>query len=220
MPSSREEWRKPLSQKELEEAILHLLESKDDLEIFSDDDDDLNFDKNVLITHVTADSDENIDFELPNIENIDIENIPIIFEDQVIPSSTSLPNMLENLEPEQAYVYNFEVYTDQENDSERRGENETDLGACANVVIRLLRNVPQNINHRVYFDNYYTALPLTIQLAKRGILALGTVRSNRISNCPLPSEKELLKLSRGTSYEFLTTVDTIDTTTVACKDNK
>ncbi|KAF2887443.1 hypothetical protein ILUMI_18730, partial [Ignelater luminosus] len=118
MPFSREEWRKPLSQKELEEAILHLSEGEDDLEIFSDDD-DLNFDENVLITHVTADSDENIYFELPNIENIDIENIPTIFEDEVIPSSTSLPNMLENLEPEQAQK-GIEIRTTPTNGKKKR----------------------------------------------------------------------------------------------------
>ncbi|KAF2881259.1 hypothetical protein ILUMI_24917, partial [Ignelater luminosus] len=55
------------------------------------------------------------------------------------------------------YVYNFEVYTGQGNDSERKGENETYLGARTNVVNRLLRNVPQKKS-----------------LTKRGIVALGT----------------------------------------------
>ena len=56
------------------------------------------------------------------------------------------------------FTYNFEIYTGQENDQSKRLPNEPDLGCSANIVIRLLRNVPKFENFRVYFDNYYSTL--------------------------------------------------------------
>ncbi|KAJ8913087.1 hypothetical protein NQ315_006588 [Exocentrus adspersus] len=118
------------------------------------------------------------------------------------------------------FSYNFEIYTGQENSENDRLHYEKDLGACANVVVRLLRNVPVNKNHHVYFDNYYTTIPLLVQLAKRGILALGTVRRNRLPKCPFPSDKEMSKANRGEMQEFVTQMDGVPITAVAWKDNK
>lgn len=102
------------------------------------------------------------------------------------------------------FAYRFEVYSGQENNISNRTASEPDLGACANVVVRLARIIPKNMNYRLYFDNYYTTLDLLQFLAENGILALGTVRRNRITNCKLPTEKEMKKEARGTSYEYVT----------------
>ena len=67
-------------------------------------------------------------------------------------------------------------------------------GANANIVVRLLRVVPTNQNYRVFFDNYNTTLPLVVELSKHGIHSLGTVRRNRLQNCKLPDDKEMMKL--------------------------
>jgi hypothetical protein len=64
--------------------------------------------------------------------------------------------------------------------------NEPDIGASSNVVVRLARYVPQNKNYKLYCHNYNTSIPLF--LYQKGILALGTVRSNRIPNCELPDK--------------------------------
>lgn len=119
------------------------------------------------------------------------------------------------------YTYNFEIYTGQENDDNKRLATEENLGASSNVVVRLLRNVPRNNNYRVYFDNYYTSIPLLYQLSKSGILSLGTVRKNRIPNCPAPTDKELSKADRGKIYEYVCQID--DETPISYvtwKDNK
>jgi len=79
------------------------------------------------------------------------------------------------------------VYTGQENYPKF---NDIDIGASGNVVIRLTKNVPNNKNHRIYFDNYYTSVPLMEHLYDRGILGLGTVRRNRVPNNQLPDEKK------------------------------
>ena len=93
------------------------------------------------------------------------------------------------------FLYNFEVYTGQEN--EKRLATENNLGASANVVIRLARNVPRHQNYILYFDNYFTTLGLVVSLYKQGIESIGTVRRNRIPNCMLPDEKNWKKEPRG-----------------------
>ncbi|XP_050059682.1 piggyBac transposable element-derived protein 3-like [Aphis gossypii] len=118
------------------------------------------------------------------------------------------------------YAYNFELYTGQENFEKFRLNTEPDLMASANVVVRLSRIIPENKNHRLYFDNYYTTIPLVQYMAKKGILTLGTVRRNRIPNCKFPSEKIMLKEPRGTSYEYLTVFNSVPITSVIWKDNK
>ena len=87
------------------------------------------------------------------------------------------------------YSYDFEVYTGQENDPSGRRDDEPDLGASADNVVRLSRNIPRNAGYKLYFDNYYTSFNLMVWLAKERIFSLGTVRRNRLPNCKLLTEK-------------------------------
>jgi hypothetical protein len=86
------------------------------------------------------------------------------------------------------FAHTFELYAGQENKG--RLEGEPDIGATGNVVVRLLRGVPRYQNYIVYFDNFYTSLPLIYFLAKQGIQCVGTVQQNRIPNSKLPEKKE------------------------------
>lgn len=115
------------------------------------------------------------------------------------------------------FAHKFEVYSGQENIV---ADDEPDLGASANVVVRLSRSVPSNENYRIFFDNYYTSLPLIEYLAKRGILSLGTIRRNRIPNCKLPEEKVFKKESRGTSIEQVGDINGTEISVVSWRDNK
>jgi hypothetical protein len=65
--------------------------------------------------------------------------------------------------------------------------------SSTNVVVMLSRNIPKHKNHRVYFDNYYTTIPLITYLVSQRIYCLGTVRRNRILNCRFISEKNINK---------------------------
>jgi hypothetical protein len=96
------------------------------------------------------------------------------------------------------------------------------IGATGNIVIRLSQTVPNFVNHILYFDNFYTSLPLMVYLRARGIYSLGSVRANRISNCKLPTEKseELKKAPRGYSTEFVGSAYGVDIATVLWKDTK
>lgn len=118
------------------------------------------------------------------------------------------------------YSYKFEIYSGQENDEKNRLPTEIDLGACANVVIRLCCDIPLQFHHRIFFDNYYTTIPLMAWLETRGIHCLGTVRRPRIPNCLLPDEKSMAKEERGTAFDSLTVFEDIPITSVARKDNK
>lgn len=118
------------------------------------------------------------------------------------------------------FSYKFEIYTGRENDEINRLPEEPNLGASANVVVRLSRIVPNGKNYVIYFDNYYTSLSLLHYLANRGIYSLGTVRRNRLPNCKLPSEDKIKKLDRGFSVEFVCDFEGVDISSVAWKDNK
>lgn len=116
----------------------------------------------------------------------------------------------------QGYAHKFEIYSGQENVV---GSEEKDLGANANVVIRLMREVPDDINHIVYFDNYYTNIPVISALRERGIYSLGTIRKDRIPNNPFPSEKVLRRVARGHTEEHVTQYEGCPISVVRWKDN-
>lgn len=118
------------------------------------------------------------------------------------------------------YAYAFEIYSGQENDVNNRPLDEPDLGASSNVVLRLSRVIPKFKRHKIYFDNYFTSLPLMVHLHNQGILPLGTVRRNRIPNCKLPTEQQLKKEPRGKSTEFVANVDGVEVACLSWKDNK
>lgn len=118
------------------------------------------------------------------------------------------------------FAYNMEIYTGQENDDKTRLPTEINLGASSNTVIRLTRNVPHGMNFKIFFDNYYTSIPLLAGLFDKGIQSLGTVRKNRIPNCKVPDDKFWKKEPRGKSYELTTTTSGMDLALVSWKDTK
>lgn len=116
------------------------------------------------------------------------------------------------------FSYRFEVYHGASDNIV--SINCPDLGATANVVIRLCQSVSDFKNHIIYFDNFYTTLPLLVYLRARGIFSLGTIRANRINNCKLPADEDIKKKERGFSTEFVGTAYGVDIATVVWKDTK
>lgn len=116
------------------------------------------------------------------------------------------------------FAYNFEVYTGQE-DSDPC-ENEEDLGKTGNTVRRLASVIPSHKNHKLYCDNFYTSLPLMNYLMSQGIHFVGTVRADRIPNCPLPPKIEQKKMERGSSVEAVAIMENGPVVAVSWKDNK
>lgn len=116
------------------------------------------------------------------------------------------------------YAYRFEIYNGAGDNKKLPGC--PDLGSSANVVIRLSQTVPDFKNYIIYFDNFYTSIPLLVYLRARGIYSLGTIRVNRVATCKLPSDTAVKKEARGYSIEFVGQAYGIDIATVLWKDNK
>lgn len=116
------------------------------------------------------------------------------------------------------YAYRFEIYNGAGDNVVLDGQ--PDLGSTANVVVRLSQTIPDYKHHILYFDNFYTSLPLLVYLRARGIYSLGTVRVNRIPNCKLPIDAAIKQEERGHAVEFIGTAYGVDVSTVLWKDNK
>ena len=60
--------------------------------------------------------------------------------------------------------------------------------------------------YHVFFDNYFTTIPLLDELNARGVRGTGTIRENRMSACPIKTKVYLQKQDRG-SFDFKTTAN-------------
>ena len=79
--------------------------------------------------------------------------------------------------------------------------DESKMGLGAQVVIHLSRAMKSPAMSSLYFDNFFSSVKLLQYLKEKyNILCIGTVRSNRIDQCPLKSDKELQRDGRG-SYD-------------------
>jgi hypothetical protein len=81
------------------------------------------------------------------------------------------------------------------------GVTHAELGLGGSVVVNLVKALPTD-NYIVYFDNFFTSLRLLEQLSDLNIHATGTVRANRIENCPVSSVDKFKKTARG-SFDYL-----------------
>uniref|UniRef100_A0A8C6WVW5 PiggyBac transposable element-derived protein domain-containing protein n=1 Tax=Neogobius melanostomus TaxID=47308 RepID=A0A8C6WVW5_9GOBI len=89
--------------------------------------------------------------------------------------------------------HNFEIYTGRV----EQPQELADVGASGNVVLRLAQPIPRKQNYKLFFDNWFTSVPLILTLAQEGIHATGTVRSNRLPGVNLIADAELKRSGRG-----------------------
>jgi hypothetical protein len=68
--------------------------------------------------------------------------------------------------------------------------NEPDFEAASNVVVRMARKIPNNMHHKLYYDNYFSSLPLV------GL-------SVRLKNFNGMKEKQMKQRGRGSMQEQL-----------------
>lgn len=91
-------------------------------------------------------------------------------------------------------MYDFFLYTGKVKDTKVTGTY---------VVETLLETLPRMRNFKVFYDNWFSSVPLCVALKRSGYLATATLRSDRTKNCPLPTEKDIKKRGRG-SHSFRT----------------
>ena len=96
-------------------------------------------------------------------------------------------------------VYDFQVYTGA--GSGYPEDSEMNFGVGGNVVKHLVSSLQRNVGHKVYFDNYFSSVQLLQYLKKEGILAVGTIRADRLKGAEkiLQNKKVLAKNGRGSS---------------------
>ena len=115
----------------------------------------------------------------------------------------------------QQIVHNFEIFTGKI----LPVDGFPDLGATSNIVIQLSKVVEADLNHVLCFDSWYTSMNLLMELSKRKIFAIGTVRSNRLLGCTLQSDSKLKTKGRGSFDEKCTNIDRVDLRVVKWYDN-
>lgn len=98
----------------------------------------------------------------------------------------------------EGYLVNFEPYQGKFDMNESKNDK---FGKCAASVLNLLDKYSEDkmyFPYHIYIDNFFTTLPLIIELKKRGYDCTGTIKSNRVpSDCGLTESKQFNKNSRG-----------------------
>ena len=92
-------------------------------------------------------------------------------------------------------LYDFEIYTGRTDKAQTKPE----LLMGGNVVNRLTRTLPMNVNCKVYFDNFFSSIALMNSLKEDGLWSVATIRKDRLKGADklLLSEKDLKKKGRG-----------------------
>ncbi|GFS95736.1 piggyBac transposable element-derived protein 3 [Nephila pilipes] len=85
------------------------------------------------------------------------------------------------------YPYAMEIYSERKNES-------SGMPLGEDVVTQLLSKIADPSSHEIKFDNFFTSHNLLKKLSDFRIRTTGTVRSNRIWQCPLPKrpQKQLI----------------------------
>ena len=83
------------------------------------------------------------------------------------------------------YTYQFDVYQGKIDGDE---SDQTPLGH--RVVAELCKPL-HNDGYKVVFDRFFTSLPLLTELAKKGVMACGTILTNRKGQPTMAKEKDL-----------------------------
>ncbi|RXN16689.1 piggyBac transposable element-derived 2-like protein [Labeo rohita] len=112
--------------------------------------------------------------------------------------------------------HNIEVYTGKV----VQPTHLVDIGASGNVILHLAQPVPQHKNYKLYFDNWFTSVPLQLELARQRVHCLGTVRSTRLPGNSMVSDAELKRSGRGSFQEKTAIVGNTTLYAVKWYDNR
>ncbi|XP_045115262.1 piggyBac transposable element-derived protein 2-like [Portunus trituberculatus] len=101
-------------------------------------------------------------------------------------------------------VHNFEVCVG----ATPKVDGFPDLKSSANIVCKLASIIPTHKNYRLYMDNLFSTIPLYFEMYKRGILCMGTVRTNRLSGLRMIPDKDLKAKGKSAFVEYDGKVET------------
>lgn len=80
----------------------------------------------------------------------------------------------------------------------------SDLKPRPNAVLHLAESIPGMNNHRLYFDSWFTSVPLIAHPASRGIWCSGTVQARRLEGLTFKSDRQLAAQGTGCHDEWET----------------
>ena len=88
------------------------------------------------------------------------------------------------------------------------GKGSVDKGTLlgVNVVNNALDACAITAGKHVFFDNFFTSIPLIENLKKKQIKATGTIRDDRLMGCPIESKPIMAKKERG-DFDYRSTKD-------------
>ena len=86
-----------------------------------------------------------------------------------------------------AYVLKFEVYTGKKGDAVQKNLGES--------VVKSMMEGLEGVNHKVFFNNYFTTYVLLKSLKEKEIYACGTVNNNRKDFPKFPNAKKMSLVS-------------------------
>ncbi|KAF2880870.1 hypothetical protein ILUMI_25304 [Ignelater luminosus] len=95
-----------------------------------------------------------------------------------------------------------------------------DFGSSSNIVLQMAEVIPQHRNHLLYFDNWFSSPNLFIELAKVGIGALDTIRTNRFGGLTFKSDLTMKNSGRGCFEKKRTNIDGIELRALKWFDNR
>ncbi|CAM4813148.1 unnamed protein product [Rotaria magnacalcarata] len=90
---------------------------------------------------------------------------------------------------------------------------------CTNIVLDLCETVSRLMNHKIYFDNYFTTIRLQVELKRLGIYAGGTVRFNRLPDLVMKTKQESTREGRGAMDYRIAEVDGVELCATRWYDN-
>ena len=88
----------------------------------------------------------------------------------------------------EGYISKFEIHTGKKDEKEKPSKQKLTMGG--HIVLTMTDHLCGK-NHKLFFDNYFSSVPLMEILQGQQLLACGTIRSNRRDFPPLANDKSL-----------------------------
>ncbi|XP_062538282.1 piggyBac transposable element-derived protein 3-like [Armigeres subalbatus] len=95
-------------------------------------------------------------------------------------------------------LHDFDIYTGK-SDKQPNG----DWGISGDVVLNLVKTLPENQQIRIFADNWFSSYSLAHELNRRGFQYTGTIRVGRIPNADFIPDKELMAKGRGSHDAYI-----------------
>ena len=115
------------------------------------------------------------------------------------------------------YVLQFDPYQGAKGKNPTR-KSTTSWGLGEKVVVELLCPLPREGTYHVFCDNFFSSVRLFCHLRDQNVKITGTIRSNRLKDCPVIKPKLLEKKPRGYYDQCTDGINRI--TVVGWNDNK